>query len=349
MRHSRFRPAFLVLIIFGLTPSVALQGGSTNDQPPEINVKPKTNVFFAYGDTRFTDPAACELSDSEFRRSLIEGMVHATKNPDFLIVTGDVVYRGDSEDDWHVFDEETKALRDRKITLLPVLGNHDVHGTAGQSKFVDHFEALKSHSQLKSHGWYLVSYANAQFLMLDSQSSYAEDSPQGEWIRKKLKAVPEELAFLFIVLHHPLVSHASRFPSVYHCRHRYSKPVVGHDVEDAEKRLKMLLDEFSKTHRGIRVVVLSGHNHNYERYVDKGITYLVTAGGGATPYRIRRRSSDVYHDSGPTYHYCSFSLHGDVLIGEMYKLSLEGRVPHWQRKDRFELSAPDLANSRPQK
>lgn len=271
----------------------------------------------------------------------MDGIAHASDKPDFLIITGDVVYRGDNDDDWHVFEEETKSLRDEKIPLLPVLGNHDVHGASGQGKFVEHFEQLKSHSQLKTHGWYLLTYGNAEFLMLDSQDSYDEHSPQGDWIRKQLKAVPEELAFLFVVLHHPLVSHPSRIPSAYHCDHRRSRPVMGHDIEDAEKRLKILLGQFSKTHPEVRVIVVSGHNHNYERYAMDGITYLVTAGGGATPYAIHRHSSDFYNEPGPTYHYCKFTLHGNSLTGEMYKLTFQGATPHWQEKDKFELSATE--------
>jgi|SRR5215813_3366892 len=338
---SQFRAGLAILVLFVLAfGSVTLQSETSTEQPPEIRVDSRTGTFFVYGDTRFTDPSACELSASMYRRSLIDGMAHAKVKPDFLIITGDVVYKGDSEHDWHVFQEETKTLRDEKIPVFPVLGNHDVHGRLGQTKFMEHFETLKSYSLLKSAGWYLLNYANAEFLMLDSQSSYSERSAQGDWIRKELKAVPEEVSFLFVVLHHPLITHASRMPSVYHCNGRHSRPVMGHDVEDAEKLLKSVLDEFAKTHPGVQVVVLSGHNHNYERYVVNGITYLVTAGGGATPYRINRRPSDVYSEPGPTYHYCKFTMHGNSIIGEMFKLTFEAGGPRWERKDQFELSAP---------
>lgn len=337
-----FRPSLLAhLILFAavLTAS-ALQTPRPNDQPPEINLKPKSNVFFLEGDTRFTDPGACDLSDSNYRRAIVDGMAHAPEKPDFLIMTGDIVYRGDDDHDWHVFEDETKPLRDEKIPILPVLGNHDVHGSSGQSKFIDHFDQLKSQSQLKTQAWYLVNYANAEFLMLDSQSSYNERSPQGDWIRKELKAVPEELAFLFVVSHHPLVSHASRIPYMHHCRGRRSGWVMGHEVEKAEKHLNLLLEEFSKTHPRVRIVVLSGHNHNYERYVVKSITYIVSAGGGATPYKIDRHPDDAYNDLGPTFHYCKFTFHGNSLTGEMYKLTLDSSGPHWEQKDHFELSVP---------
>jgi hypothetical protein len=341
-RHDGLRLVLLAyLILVGVVlPSPALQTANPNDQPPEIELKPNSNIFFAYGDVRFTDPGACDLSDSRYRRGIVDAIAHASEKPDFLVMTGDIVYKGDDDHDWHVFDEETKPLRDQKITILPVLGNHDVHGTKGQSKFTDHFDELKSHSQLKTHGWYLVSYGNAEFLMLDSQSSYDEHSPQGDWFRRKLKAVPEELAFLFVVVHHPLVTHASRIPSVYHCNGRNSKPVLGHKVESAEKHLNALLEQFSKAHPSVRLVVLSGHNHNYERYVVNRITYIVTAGGGATPYKIDRRPSDAYHEPGPTFHYCKFAIRGNSLTGKMYKLTLVSGAPHWEQKDEFELSVP---------
>src|SRR5207302_8131193 len=126
--------------------------------------------------------------------------------------------------------------------MFPVLGNHDLRGTSGQSKFVEHFDELKPHSELKRQAWYSIRYGNAQFLMLDSQSDYGVHSSEGEWLRKQLNSVPEELDFLFVVLHHPVVTHASRMPFLLHCNGRYSKPALGHDVEDAEKRLKLLIE-----------------------------------------------------------------------------------------------------------
>ena len=348
--HRLPSPLLAFLICFVLaSPSPALQTPSPNDQPPEISVDPKSNVFFAYGDPRFTDPGACNVSDSSYRRALVDGMAHAPEKPDFLIITGDVAYRGDDDHDWHVFDDETKSLRDQKVPLFPVLGNHDLHGTTGQTKFMAHFDQLKSHSQLKTQGWYLVNYGKAEFLMLDSQSSYDERSPQGDWIRKKLKAVPEELSFLFVAVHHPLVSHASRIPSIHHCDGGHSSPVMGHGVEKAEKHLNAILEDFSKTHPSVHIIVLSGHNHNYERYVLNGITYIVTAGGGATPYRVDRHPDDLYNDLGPTYHYCKFTFHGNSLTGEMYKLTLDSGTPRWEQKDRFELTIPGATKAVPNK
>ncbi len=348
--YKFLRPALLgCLTLFQLASSLSAQlAASSNGQPPEINVKPKSNVVFADGDPRFTDSGGC-VSDSAYRRALVDGMAHAPEKPDFLIMTGDVAYRGDDDNDWRVFDDETKPLKDEKIPIFPVLGNHDLHGTTGQTKFMDHFDQLKSHSQLKTQGWYLMNYGNAEFLMLDSEKPYDEHSPQGDWIRSKLKSVPEELSFLFVVLHHPLVSHPSGMPSIHHCGGGLSNPAMGHEVEHSEKRLNSLLEDFSKTHPSVRLIVLAGHNHNYERYVVNGITYIVTAGGGATPYMVDRHSSDAYRERGPTFHYCRFTFHGNSLTGEMYKLTLDSGTPHWEQKDRFELTTPVAAEQVPNK
>jgi len=80
--------------------SFGFQVTQRDEQQPEFNVKPKTNVFFAYGDSRFTDPAACELSNQAYRTALVERMTHSAERPDFLVVTGDVVLSGDNYHDW---------------------------------------------------------------------------------------------------------------------------------------------------------------------------------------------------------------------------------------------------------
>lgn len=110
---------------------------------------------------------------------------------------------------------------------------------------------------------------------------------------------------------------------------------MGHDVEDAEKGLKTLLEDFYKTHPGVRVIVISGHNHNYERYIVNGITYIVTGGGGATPCRISRHREDFYNESGPTYHYCKLAIQGNVLEGSMYRITLKDQTHIGSKKITF--------------
>ena len=94
-------------------------------------------------------------------------------------------------------------------------------------------------------------------------------------------------------------------------------------------------------HSAARIVVSAGHIHNYERLSQDGITYLVSGGGGATPYEIDRTAADLYQDKGfPNYHYVRFELRAATLHGEMIRLQdYAARKPsHWSRADRFEIS-----------
>src|SRR5438270_1791962 len=104
--------AAAIIVVVLASFAFAVQDSPEKAQAPEFNLEPRTHVVFAYGDVRFTDPAACDLSDQTYRTALIDRMAHGSDKPDFLIITGDVVLAGDNDHDWNVFDRETKPLRD---------------------------------------------------------------------------------------------------------------------------------------------------------------------------------------------------------------------------------------------
>jgi hypothetical protein len=313
--------------------------------PPAITVTPGTRTFVVWGDIRFTDPAQCDKSDPGSRQSIVQAIAALDPRPDFAILTGDVVYHGHDSHDWDVFDKQTKPLRDSKIRLFSVLGNHDVDGGSGRPDFYKHFADLKSYPQLEKNVWYSVVYGDSLFLMLDSQLDYRANSAQGTWLRGMLKGVPDDLEFLFVVLHHPVMSHAAtgigRMPV---CNGQKSTFVAAHGVDENEKTLRAMLEEFSQSHPLARLLVFSGHNHNYERYVDKRITYIVSGGGGATPYSIRRDPNDAYHDSGPTFHYCKLSIDDKGVAFVMFKLN--PKDGSWKQGDAFQLPRLSKESSR---
>src|SRR5260221_1024397 len=216
---------------------------------PAITVMPGTQTFVVWGDIRFTDPAQCDASDPDARQTIVQAIAAVDPRPDFAILTGDVVYHGHDKRDWDIFDKQTKPLRDAKIKLFPVLGNHDVDGGSGRPDFFKHFADFKNYSQLEKNVWYSITYGNSLFLMLDSQSDYRVDSPQGIWLRSSLKGVPDDLDFLFIVLHHPVVTHASQeIGRVPVCKGRTKALVAPHGVEENEKKLQLVLEDFSQSH-----------------------------------------------------------------------------------------------------
>jgi hypothetical protein len=88
-------------------------------------------------------------------------------------------------------------------------------------------------------------------------------------------------------------------------------------------------------------VVSAGHIHNYERFAQDGVVYLVSGGGGATPYDVDRTAADLYQNSDfPNYHYVRFELHLGTLKGEMIRLEDYASLKpgRWKVRDRFEIS-----------
>jgi hypothetical protein len=56
------------------------------------------------------------------------------------------------------------------------------------------------------------------------------------------------------------------------------------------------LRDTSRTSRA-RFVVIAGHIHNYERFFEDDIVYLVSGAGGAVPYEVDRTEPDFYQTS----------------------------------------------------
>jgi len=54
-------------------------------------------------------------------------------------------------------------------------------------------------------------------------------------------------------------------------------------------------------------IVFNGHHHNYQRSLVHGVTYIVTGGGGAPIYRIRRADEELLAYAN-TYHVVQITI-----------------------------------------
>jgi hypothetical protein len=93
----------------------------------------------------------------------------------------------------------------------------------------------------------------------------------------------------------------------------------------------------------VRIVVTAGHIHNYERFYQDGIVYVVLGGGGTKPYTIVRAPADLYQNNEfPNYHYLKFIFEGNKLLATMVRVAdPEAPAPRWEEKDHFELGAAE--------
>jgi acid phosphatase type 7 len=96
-------------------------------QPAELQLQVSSPFHFVvYGDSRFHDPKDTEAANPLVRQALVQAI--AQTGPAFVSFGGDIVYNGNVNDDWKVWDSETAVWREKKIPVYPALGNHDLHG-----------------------------------------------------------------------------------------------------------------------------------------------------------------------------------------------------------------------------
>lgn len=276
--------------------------------------------FVAYGDIRFTNPADKKTSDPVRRKLLVDQI--ASEKPAFLLISGDLVANGSDSRQWDIFDQETAPLRNAGVPIYPALGNHDLRG--------DLPVALKNYFQrfpyLQNSRYYSLRAGDLMILTLDSSL----DHPGGEemqWFDHQIDTLPDDIQFVVVQLHHPPLtrSHDMSFGG-------------GHSPRRTEQEMADFIESRAAQSKA-KFVVVAGHVHNYERYERNGVMYVVTGGGGATPYMIHREPNDFYKDPGPSYHYCRFEVSHGKLAMHMIKLEWDGKKARWQERDSFEITA----------
>ena len=284
----------------------------------------------AYGDMRFTDPAVTSGTNPRVRKYLAETI--AGEHPQAVLLTGDMPYTGADPGDWQVFQTETRPWRDQHILELPTTGNHETRGD--RVKGINNY--LANFPSIANHRYYSAILGSVEVIALDCTLAATASSPQGRWFASQLNHVPSNIEFLFILYHMPWMAD------------RQTQIFVGLPAPAALTLRNILEARLDQIHA--KVVVFNGHIHNYERFVRKGVEYVVTGGGGAEPYPILfRGSGDLYQDSGfPVYHYLTLEVADHQLHAVMWKVkNPEAPTLSVEQKDEFTILSRTQSNPVP--
>jgi acid phosphatase type 7 len=294
---------------------------AVEDKPVALQAQVETPFrFVAYGDSRFHDPKDTEAANPVARQTLVQAI--AELKPAFITFGGDIVYNGYDVNDWKVWDSETSIWREKKIPVYPALGNHDLHGNESVA-LANYFQRFPD---LKNSRYYSVRAANTLMLVLDS-SLDETSGPQGQWLTQELNTLPGDVDFVFIVLHHPPYTSSSD----------EKKYGGGHSARKPEEKLAEML-EARQPQMNARLIVFSGHVHNYERHEHGGVTYFVSGGAGAHAYPIERAPGDPFQSKEINYHYLLVEVDRHHLKATMNRLDLSTGKPVWTQPDSIEIT-----------
>jgi hypothetical protein len=310
-----------VVFLLAVVSSGAARAAATFTVPD--SALPEPLVLVAYGDTRFTDAGDTAASSPGVRRALVAKI--AAENPAAIFINGDLPYHGIAAD-YEVYRAETKVWRDKQIPVYPALGNHEFSACLASICLERWWNTFP---QLRSRRWYSVALGRRVVgIALDSDAPLLPGSEQQTWLQDQMTTLDPAVRLVLIVMHHPPVAALQ------------TVKLVDHNARPNEQALAAYL-KTAAAHTSARFIVSAGHIHNYERLSQDGVTYLVSGGGGATPYEIDRTPADLYRNTDfPNYHYVRFELRGQVFSGAMIRLEnpTSANPKRWQTKDSFEIS-----------
>lgn len=175
----------------------------------------------------------------------------------FVIMMGDNIYGGHKPKDFErKFETPYKPLLDADVKFYACLGNHD-----------NSDETLYKPFNMNGQRYYTFKKGDVQFFALDSNYM---DPTQLDWIQQQLRESNAKWKIAFF--HHPLYSDG-----------RFHGPDV-----DLRNQLMPIFEKY-----GVNVV-MSGHDHVYERFKpESGIYFFLVGNSGELRYHNLRHDSDI--------------------------------------------------------
>jgi len=267
--------AFVIAISFTPVPAQKLNGHGA----PSDNSPVKLTLPLKDGSLRFAVIGDTGTGTSK-QHDIGEMMVQyrAVFPFDFVLMMGDNMYGGETPRDFEKkFSEPYKKLLDAKVKFYAALGNHDLALQVNYENF-----------NMNGKEYYRFKKDNVAFYALNS--NYMEKK-QVEWLESELAKDTSEWKVCF--MHHTPYSSAKKHGS--------------------DSQLQKVLEPIFVKY-GV-AVVLTGHDHVYERIKpQKGIYYFVSGAGG------KIRSGDIKDRSPLTekaydrdLHFMLFEVVGDKM------------------------------------
>jgi len=257
-----------------------------------------------------------EQNDAQ-RQAVIERI--AKENPALLIILGDLVFQGDDQHHWELFDEVAAPIRRQSIPVFPLPGNHEYFGD--NRKGFDYFFARFPH--LNRQLWNAVKFGSVAIILLDSNfDKMSRDliDGQDEWYRTRLKEYQgdDRIKTVIVCCHHAPFTNSSVVSD--------DSAVQAHFVEPFKATPKAK-------------VFFTGHCHSYERFAMFDKQFVVSGGGGGPRQelivdRTKRRHEDQYNGGRiREFHFCKVTLEQDRLRVQMVRI--DAGLKDWSVGDEF--------------
>ncbi|CAG8548059.1 5610_t:CDS:1 [Paraglomus occultum] len=238
------------------------------------------------------------FSDNQFGlrvfNELVESAAARHKQPHYILHAGDAVQEYKNLQQWQTdfYDPLTASYLGQQAPLIYAHGNHD-------------YDPDLEYTYTGKALWYSFKMANSWWIVLDSNM---DDMKQDEWLENELASAESQSAdFRVVIVHIP--------PFL-----EYWDPDSWH--EKGEKHWgEFVRTRFVPLFRKYKVdLVISGHQHNYQRGDRDGITYAIIGGAGGSLDYDRVENYKFYVTEDKKHHYVLMELWPKKIVCSAYSL-----------------------------
>ncbi|HMF31146.1 MAG TPA: metallophosphoesterase, partial [Candidatus Lokiarchaeia archaeon] len=258
---------FLVNLLPNSTYTYALGVNSTAGNMPVPSDLSQTQEFKTAPANTAGGFTFLEVSDIHSNMPPALATAMAAVPSDLIIEDGDSTDYGAMNAKWDAYFATTRPLYARSSDattaplLLPVIGNHETMWF-GRQRYGDIFWGVGSTNASFPY-YFRIDVGNVHFLVLDVEWSIDDFTPaQAAWLNQSLASINSQDPNAWkIVVEHVMIYSSGSYGS--------QQPLID--------RLTPVFKQY-----GVQLV-LTGHDHHFERLVEDNVTYIVQGTGGGPP------------------------------------------------------------------
>lgn len=222
----------LVLGMPAIIEAISLPSDYNNHQLSKLKNTNQDFCFAVIGDPHFGETK----SQPYILKYQIE---NASTDNDFIIVNGDLTHHGDVTE----FDDYFNTIKDSKIPIISVNGNHDIR--MNSNLFSDIF----------GDNYFNFKYNGYNFIILDS-ATYIIGIDQYNWLSAQLDTLPA-----ILITHTPIYGAPDRPYKDF-----YDFKIVSKLIE-----------------RKSPMIIIASHHHQIRKFTQDNVRYIITGSAGGEP------------------------------------------------------------------
>jgi Icc protein len=262
-----------------------------------------SNTFGQIGNKTFDIGVVGDLGCGGNGQRTISSIQNA--KPNLVIFLGDLAYTSDLK----CFFTQTNKLENNNTgnQVLAVIGNHDIDSNDGNKVTK---KELMDHYKIPLTGYYSKTFDNGKILVIgmnftgleekDKVAKNILENDQYAFVKKTLEN--SNATYKIIASHAPFISQDCTIFIIFSCHN------------SLDKWSNVIFSKYHKLFKNTGVkLVLSGHNHNYQRAEKDGITYIISGLGGQSKYSITYPGNQMFAD---VYGFLNLSFNNKSIEGK---------------------------------